>query len=353
MAKMPKTLQKYSVMQLILFAVILLSIAAVGLMGKQLADTQAYFNFEYAKNQMLYQSLQTEIESYGMSVDGALGSDVTVIQAKVYNATAAGVDVANYQTAFTDCYAAADKTTALQKNMLALQPYFDNEAKLPDGGIAGYMPWFIDSRKGEVPKWEFKTTYSFSSDLMPVLWECRNGQGELLAFCYGNYVSETGLLRDTKVMLTTIGSEFGQPCDDTPGPDVIQNGLGITGYDPSNPDTLPDGYTLNDDGTITDPSGNVMSGAGFDDGQMTTDMWDGTPSGSSSFRDEVGDMLDQRQQGLQNGPPQSEIDANKELQTGGYTGDSSDELGGYRGSDGTTMNEDGVRDPSKTGGDQQ
>ena len=64
-------------------------------------------------------------------------------------------------------------------------------------------------------------------------------------------------------------------------------------------------------------------------------------------------MLDQRQQGLQNGPPQSEIDANKELQTGGYTGDSSDELGGYRGSDGTTMNEDGVRDPSKTGGDQQ
>ena len=50
MAKMPKTLQKYSVMQLILFAVILLSIAAVGLMGKQLADTQAYFNFEYAKN---------------------------------------------------------------------------------------------------------------------------------------------------------------------------------------------------------------------------------------------------------------------------------------------------------------
>ena len=173
MAKMPKTLQKYSVMQLILFAVILLSIAAVGLMGKQLADTQAYFNFEYAKNQMLYQSLQTEIESYGMSVDGALGSDVTVIQAKVYNATAAGVDVANYQTAFTDCYAAADKTTALQKNMLALQPYFDNEAKLPDGGIAGYMPWFIDSRKGEVPKWEFKTTYSFSSDLMPVLWECR------------------------------------------------------------------------------------------------------------------------------------------------------------------------------------
>lgn len=348
MAKMPRRLQKYSVMQLILAAVIIVGILAVGLMGKRMMDMEEYFQAEKAKDELLYQSLNDQIAAYGGEVGSGL-EDGDEITSRVYNATTAGVAVANYQTAFTGCYSAVDQTTALQKNISALQPYFDDNEKLPDGGIVGYMPWFICTRAGETPVWSFKTTYSFSSNVLPVLWECRNSQNELLAFCYGEYVGETGLFKNTKVMMTANGEAYGNPYEDTAGPDVIENMGGIPGYDPSDPSTLPEGYTLNEDGTITDPNGNIMRGAGFDETQV--DMWDGTPAGSEDFKDEIQDMLDQRQDGLNNGPSQAEIDANNALKTDGNTGETSDgDEGGWRGSDGVNMEDAGTRDPADVAG---
>lgn len=143
---------------------------------------------EVAENAKEIDSLKKELKKAGVTVTEA------EVELNAANASKAGLAVCEVQNSMVlEEHSDEDHTEQIN----SLKKYF-GDAKLQ-------IPWYIG--KG-TPKWTFETIYDSSVDRIPVLWLCRNDEGQLLAYVRAVYHAGSDSFSDGVVSRTAIGDSL-------------------------------------------------------------------------------------------------------------------------------------------------
>lgn len=153
----------------------------------------------YDDNNKNIQELQSQITN----LTDTNTDTVQQIQTKLSSAATAGSKVASLQNSYSD-YSATSPSgmQSIKDTANAIQSYLD------DNSITARVPWYNVNGKVSC-KWAFESTYSFSGDTIPVLWECRdNKTNDLLAYTIGTYVVSSGKFKDVAYHMTQLGTTY-------------------------------------------------------------------------------------------------------------------------------------------------
>lgn len=196
------------------FVSLLLFVAGIvmfSLMGMAVSD----FERQYATNNSMIGDLLVQIENLNVAVNEV--DTETVASSKLQSCADLGNKVADLQTKYQNI-SPSDDYDIWMENVEALDSCFVDSAK------ESRVPWFIPVREHEVIwKWEFQSTYSFTSKQVDVIWLCRDvNNGDIIAYCTAVYDTEVGLFEMADWTVTSIGFTYQQDnMDESGGNDYV------------------------------------------------------------------------------------------------------------------------------------
>lgn len=117
---------------------------------------------------------------------------------KLYSAKEKGNEVAYYQNRYQNLDV-VDHEAAFLENASIIEGYLAEEAK------SGRGTWYYGYMKHE---WTFNTTYYFEEESVPVLWTCRDENGNLLAYTFGEYDAVNQVFFNIDSCMTSVGARY-------------------------------------------------------------------------------------------------------------------------------------------------
>lgn len=255
----------------------MVAMVAGGALSAQAAK-EAY-DAESAINQASIEKLKSEIAA----VEERPAFKRDEVADTLYSAQEAGNKVAMFQNEFRTCYKAADPAKALEINYASLMPLFDGT----DG--MGWSVWFRAEKLDDKLSWTFMTNYSVGTSSFPCTWFLRDGDGELVAYATADYDGKTGLFGNTQVTKTVYGLKRYTGYVETSDP-------GFSDFVPETPVDIPEGYHIDESGTMVDAEGNPYA-----PGEDGSQVWSGGFGETGSYSSEFADAVQARRAGKPTG----------------------------------------------------
>lgn len=182
-------------------AAIAFAVVAVGMVVMTIVQQQSLTQATIDAQQQLVDVKATYEE---VVVQGNTDTSQTTTETETSSAYKAGKSLAELQSVAARLYESREnKKDEYAENIASMKELLTDNAQ--KNGLAPWVGVIPDD-----PQWTFVTTYDFSGDSCPVVWELKGFDGTLLAYTTATYLADSGRFDNIVVHLTTAGAQAQQ-----------------------------------------------------------------------------------------------------------------------------------------------